>query len=138
MSQAKHRVLQEATLKYIQEKQVYEKIKRRRRRGLYRRLAAYGVLTAILSASFLSLFLSQHRLLNEKAEEKQRLQEELASIEKQEIRLREEIKKLHDDEYIGELARRDYFFSKEDETIFTFPNEKARKNAQDFEKDGEE
>lgn len=125
MSQARRRALQEATLRYIQEKQVYDKIMKRRRRGLYRRLIAYSILTVILSVSFISVFTSQHQLLNEKKEEKERLQHELKLVKKQEIDLREEINKLQDYEYVGELARRDYFFSDDGETIFTFPNDSS-------------
>lgn len=122
MSQARRRALQEATIKYVQEKQVYDKIKKRRRRGLYRRLIAYSVVTLFLSVSFISIFLSQNELLHEKRAEKERLQGELKVVEKQEVNLREEIKKLNDYEYVGEIARRDYFFSDEGETIFSFPN----------------
>lgn len=123
MSQARRRALQEATLKYVQEKQVYDKIKKRRRRGLYRRLVAYSMITAVLSICFVSIFVSQQRLLNDKAEEKESLQNELELVETQEIDLREEINKLNDYDYVGELARRDYFFSGDGETIFSFPND---------------
>lgn len=123
MSQARRRALQEATLRYMQEKRVYEKIKRRRRRGLYRRLIAYSIVTVILSVSFISVLISQHQLLSEKKLEKERLQQELELVKQEEQLLREEIKKLNDYEYIGELARRDYFFSDEGEIIFTFPND---------------
>lgn len=125
MSQARRRALQEATLQYVQEKQVYDKIKKRRRRGLYRRLFAYSILTGIITFAFLSIFISQHTLLNEKVQEKAELEAELELAHKQQIDLREEIKKLNDYEYIGEIARRDYFFSNDGETIFTFPNESS-------------
>ncbi len=125
MSQARRRALQEATLQYVQEKQVYDKIKKRRRRGLYRRLFAYSILTGIITFAFLSIFISQHTLLNEKVKEKAELEAELELANKQQIDLREEIKKLNDYEYIGEIARRDYFFSNDGETIFTFPNESS-------------
>lgn len=125
MSQARRRALQEATLQYVQEKQVYDKIRKRRRRGLYRRLFAYSILTGIITFAFLSIFISQHTLLNEKANEKAELEAELELANKQQIDLREEIKKLNDYEYIGEIARRDYFFSNDGETIFTFPNESS-------------
>ncbi len=123
MSQARRRALQEATLKYMQEKQVYEKIKRRRRRGLYRRLIAYSIITVILSVSFISVLFSQYELLSEKKLEKEQLEKQLEMVKEEEQNLREEIKKLNDYEYIGELARRDYFFSDEGEIIFTFPND---------------
>ncbi|MFA8438971.1 septum formation initiator family protein [Pueribacillus sp. YX66] len=123
MSQARRRALQEATLKYVQEKQVYDKIRKRRRRGLYRRLTAYCLMSVVLSVCFISIFISQKKLLNDKVEEKESLQKELEFVEKQEINLREEINKLNDYEYVGELARRDYFFSNDGETIFSFPDE---------------
>lgn len=123
MSQARRRALQEATLRYMQEKQVYEKIKKRRRRGLYRRLIAYSIITVILSVSFISVLFSQYELLSEKKLEKEQLEKQLEMVKEEEQNLREEIKKLNDYEYIGELARRDYFFSDEGETIFTFPND---------------
>lgn len=123
MSQARRRALQEATLRYMQEKQVYEKIKRRRRRGLYRRLIAYSIITVFLSVSFISVLISQYELLSEKKQEKLQLEKELELVKQEEQDLREEIKKLNDYEYIGELARRDYFFSDEGEIIFTFPND---------------
>lgn len=123
MSQARRRALQEATLRYMQEKQVYEKIKRRRRRGLFRRLIAYSIVTIILSMSFISVLLSQYELLSEKKLEKEQLEKELEMVKQEERNLREEIKKLNDYEYIGELARRDYFFSDEGEIIFSFPND---------------
>lgn len=123
MSQARRRALQEATLKYMQKKQVYEKIKRRRRRGLYRRLIAYSIITVILSVSFISVLFSQYELLSEKKLEKEQLEKQLEMVKEEEQNLREEIKKLNDYEYIGELARRDYFFSDEGEIIFTFPND---------------
>lgn len=123
MSQARRRALQEATLRYVQEKQVYEKIKRRRRRGLYRRLIAYSIVTVILSVSFVSILISQYQLLSEKKLEKEQLEQELELVKQEEQDLREEIKKLNDYEYIGELARRDYFFSDDGEIIFTFPSD---------------
>ena len=123
MSQARRRALQEATLRYMQEKQVYEKIKRRRRRGLYRRLIAYSIITVFLSVSFISVLISQNEMFSEKKQEKLQLEKELELVKQEEQDLREEIKKLNDYEYIGELARRDYFFSDEGEIIFTFPND---------------
>lgn len=125
MSQARRRALQEATLRYVQEKQVYEKIKRRRRRGLYRRLIAYSIVTVILSVSFVSILISQYQLLSEKKLEKEQLEQELELVKQEEQDLREEIKKLNDYEYIGELARRDYFFSDDGEIIFTFPSDSS-------------
>lgn len=122
MSRARRR-LQEATSRYMQEREVYDKIQKRRRRGLYRRLVVYCILTFILAGTFFSIFLSQNKLLNEKLEEKEAAEQELKKVNAEQIDLREEIKKLNDYEYVGEIARRDFFFSKKGETIFKLPPE---------------
>lgn len=121
MLQAKRRALQQTAARYVQEKAIYENIQKRRKRGLYRRLVAYGILTMVFSATFISIYAAQNETMEEKITEKERLQHELATAEETRKELEIEIKKLHDPEYIGEIARRDFFLSKEGETIFKLP-----------------
>ena len=40
--------------------------------------------------------------------------------------LKDEIVKLNDDEYIGKLARKEYFLSDDNEIIFTLPEKKDK------------
>ncbi|TLS35000.1 septum formation initiator family protein [Pseudalkalibacillus caeni] len=107
---------------YVQTKQFQEKARQRRRRGLVRRLTAFAIIALVMSGVFLSIFTSQAATLNEKLDEKQKAQAELKEMQKKEKMLKEEIQQLNNMEYIGEIARRDYFMSKPGETIFKLPS----------------
>jgi cell division protein DivIC len=95
-----------------------EKLLQRRRKGLIRRLTVFGILVAIVSYVMISTRVSQAVAIDEKIEEKKRLQQELKELKKEQKLLEEEIVKLNDDEYIAKIARRDYFLSKDGEIIF--------------------
>lgn len=60
-------------------------------------------------------------------EEKQKADEELVALKKDETILKEEIIKLNDEEYIAKLARKDFFLSDSNEIIFNLPTEKKDK-----------
>ncbi|MBM7663433.1 cell division protein DivIC [Bacillus mesophilus] len=100
-----------------------EKLVLYRRRGLIRRLTAFGVIVGILGYIMISTFLSQIAAYENKLEERDHLQAELLGMEKKQVKLEEEIVKLNDDEYIAKIARRDYFLSEDHEIIFSIPDE---------------
>ncbi len=60
-------------------------------------------------------------------EEKQKADQELVALKKDETILKEEIIKLNDEEYIAKLARKDFFLSNSNEIIFNLPEEKKDK-----------
>ena len=62
----------------------------------------------------------------DKKDEKEQVQQELVSLEKEESLLKDEIVKLNDDDYIGKLARKEYFLSDDNEIIFTLPEKKDK------------
>ncbi|WP_270182897.1 FtsB family cell division protein [Alkalihalobacillus sp. CinArs1] len=107
---------------YHKEKQLQDKVKERRRRGLIRRLIAFAVPALVLTILFISVFTSQAATIKEKQIQQKQAEEELVKLEQQEKYLKEEIKKLNNLDYIGELARRDYSMSKPGETIFKLPS----------------
>lgn len=123
MNRPRRKALQEAHLQFVRESELLDKIKKRRRRGLYRRLVAYGILATVVTCAFISIFLSQHQLLQAKQQERESLEAELQVANQAEIELKEEIERLNDYEYVGEIARRDFFFSKKGETIFKLPTD---------------
>ena len=47
-------------------------------------------------------------------------------MQKEESLLKDEIVKLNDDDYIGKLARKEYFLSDDNEIIFTLPEKKDK------------
>ncbi|MCA1064462.1 septum formation initiator family protein (plasmid) [Rossellomorea sp. AcN35-11] len=76
------------------------------------------ILFLITTSSFVSLFLIKNNDVKEMREQQDKLVEELAHLEESEVLLRNEIEKLKDPQYVANLARQDYYLSKEDELIF--------------------
>ncbi|RAK16552.1 cell division protein DivIC [Anoxybacillus vitaminiphilus] len=108
---------------YVLEQERKEKrAMRRRRMAIIRFTLLSGILLAISSALLYTL-ISQSANIEAKIEEEQKLEQQLEKLKKEEQQLKEEIKKLNDDEYIAELARKNYFLSKEGEIIFSVPEE---------------
>jgi cell division protein DivIC len=105
----------------VQQQERKDQIMKRRKRGLIRRLTLFGLIAAVTSVIVLSTLISQSSAIEEKAEEKKKLESQLAELEKEEKVLEEEIVKLNDDDYIAKIARRDYFLSDENEIIFSLP-----------------
>lgn len=83
-----------------------------------RRLKLLGIFIALFLLWSVSVWLGQQEKLREQREELAIVQEEARLVKERQIELTEEIKRLHDLEYIGEVARRDYFLSKPGEMIF--------------------
>jgi cell division protein DivIC len=112
--------LQNEYKEQMERKQEYYK---RRRRGLYRRLTAFGILVLLASVLIASSLYSHTSALNVKESKKEELAAELKSIKNKKADLEEEITKLNDEDYIIELARRDYYLSKDNEIIFKIDGE---------------
>jgi len=108
---------------YTQQSEKAGIAEKRKRKVLFRRLAVFFVLATIISAVMISTFISRSSALETKLDEKERLETELANLQKQQKHLEEEIVKLNDEEYIAKLARRDYFLSQEGEIIFNIPED---------------
>jgi cell division protein DivIC len=121
-------VLHKNKVTKLQSSYVIEQEKKEQRAMKRRRIAVirFTLLSSILmaiSAMLLYALISQSANIEAKIEEKKELEQKLEKLGKQQKRLEEEIKKLNDDEYIAELARKNYFLSKEGEIIFTVPEE---------------
>ncbi|WP_409290937.1 FtsB family cell division protein [Peribacillus sp. SCS-37] len=124
MSDSNKRNVSKIDTDYVtqQEKQIQSV--ERRKRGLIRRLTAFGVVAAVLSCLLISTLVSQAAVLEQKKEQRTKLKGDLSRLEKREKDLKDEIVKLNDDEYIAKLARRDYFLSDKGEIIFNLPKKK--------------
>ncbi|WP_017434485.1 FtsB family cell division protein [Saccharococcus caldoxylosilyticus] len=93
----------------------------RRRRIAVVRFTFLGIVLALVSSAFVYTMQSQAKDIEAKQASKKQLEQKLDKLEKQQKQLEEEIKKLHDDEYIAELARKKYYLSKDGEIIFVTP-----------------
>jgi|GEM_PF-151338 len=114
-----------------------QKHEARKRKLLYRRLSVFFVMASIISYFLISTLISQSKTITAKQIELHKLEEEYTNLEKQEKILEEEIIKLNDEEYLGKLARKEYYLSDKNEIIFTIPEEDNDKK-NDEKKDGAE
>ncbi|WP_342433816.1 septum formation initiator family protein [Neobacillus sp. FSL H8-0543] len=106
---------------YVKQKEVAEIASARKRKLLLRRLSMFFVLAVVVSYFMISSYIFQTSALDTKMAQKGKLDEELAELQKQQQVLKEDIIKLNDDDYIAKLARKEYFFSDNNEVIFTIP-----------------
>jgi cell division protein DivIC len=99
----------------------------RKRTLLMRRLTVLIVIVGLSAYFIVSTLLRQSATLEAMKEEKQKADQELVALKKDETILKEEIIKLNDEEYIAKLARKDFFLSNSNEIIFNLPEEKKDK-----------
>ena len=88
---------------------------------LYRRLTVYAIAAVIILGALTQTFISQKQALSVKELKKVELLAELKEVTTEQEILTRQIVKLSDDDYIGKLARKDYFLSDKNEIIFFNP-----------------
>ncbi|WP_026688683.1 FtsB family cell division protein [Alteribacter aurantiacus] len=106
---------------YAEEQERLKDQKRRRRKGLVRRMSVFGVLMFAMFIFTVFTLFSQHSTIQDQQQKQGELETNLANLEQEENELKEEIELLQDYDYIAELARRDYFLTKPGETLFQLP-----------------
>jgi len=108
---------------YMQQYDAYIERQKRKKQRLKRRLILFSIVVAIAVGSLATYHFNQRALYEKKEEQYEQLQDEMAALEKEEQNLKEEIKLLNDEDYVLDIARTNYFFSKEGELIFKIPEE---------------
>ncbi|TWD89568.1 cell division protein DivIC [Neobacillus bataviensis] len=108
---------------YVEQQQNAEIASSRKRKLVRRRLSVFFVFASLLTYLMISNHISQTAKLETKLAQKKKLDHQLADMKKQESILKEDIIKLNDDDYIGKLARKEYFFSEKNEVIFNIPED---------------
>ncbi|MBM7646452.1 cell division protein DivIC [Scopulibacillus daqui] len=103
---------------YVTSKEIYERKMQKRRKGLIRRLTVFAIIMAVVVGSMVSVILSQRSQINKKETERAQLEKKLKEEKHSEKAYRSKIRLLHNDDYIGELARKDFLLSKKGEIIF--------------------
>ncbi|XLG08626.1 cell-division initiation protein [Bacillus subtilis] len=115
---SRERTITEIQNDYKEQVERQNQLKKRRRKGLYRRLTVFGALVFLTAIVLASSVWSQTSSLSAKEEKKEQLEKELKSLKTKQTDLKEEISKLKDEDYVIELARRDLFMSGDGEIIF--------------------
>jgi len=108
---------------YVEQQEYAEIASSRKRRLVLRRLSVFLVFASLLTYLMISDHISQTTKLEAKLAQKKKLNHQLADMKRQESILKEDIVKLNDDDYIGKLARKEYFFSEKGEVIFNIPDD---------------
>lgn len=108
---------------YIKQYDAYVERQKLRKKRLYRRLVFFSLIAVLAIGSMAVYHIQQRSVYAQKQDQYEELQEELAVLEHGEGNLLEEISLLKNEEYILEIARTNYFFSKEGELIFNIPDE---------------
>lgn len=93
-----------------------QKTKARKRRM---KLVTFVMVSFLVWAGY--TWYTQAQMLDEKKESLAELKQQSAALKKEQEELQFKVEKLQDKEYIGELARKYYFFSKPGEIIFVVP-----------------
>lgn len=109
---------------YVSSVERKEKRKKAHKVRLFRRLAAFAVIVALMIVWITFTMVSQSQALAAKEEEKEKVLEALQQVQDEQDMLNSQILKLNDDEYIAKLARKEYFLSNEGEIIFAIPENK--------------
>ncbi|MER2072142.1 MAG: septum formation initiator family protein, partial [Psychrobacillus sp.] len=90
---------------------------------LFRRLAAFFIVSIAVTGFLIMTLVNSHQTLAEKKEQQVQVEEELAKVQEDQEMLKIQISKLNDDDYIGKLLRKEFFLSEEGEIIFSLPEE---------------
>lgn len=108
---------------YMQQYDAHIERKKRKKQRLIRRFVLFSIIVMLGIGSLSVYHFNQRQLHAEKTEQYEQMEEELAALQNEEKNLKEEIMLLEDEEYVLDIARTNYFFSKEGETIFKIPDE---------------
>ncbi|MUV38033.1 Cell division protein DivIC [Lentibacillus sp. JNUCC-1] len=108
---------------YMKQYDAHVERQNRKRQRLIRRLVLFAVIMLLIVGGMTAYHVKQRSIQSAKQAEYEQMTEKLEKLKSAEVDLREEIKLLNDDEYVLEIARTNYFFSKKGELIFKLPNE---------------
>lgn len=117
------RVVTKLDSSYVKQYDVHIERQKRRRQRLIRRLVLFSFIALLIVGSMTTYHIKQRILYTEKQEQYEQMENHLADLKTEETVLLEEIDLLNDEEYVLEIARTNYFFSKKGEMIFKILDE---------------
>lgn len=118
---AERRQVTQIRSEYVASREVHEKVQRKRRKGLMRRLIAFGIALSFVIYGMVNVMHAQSVKLDKMEAKRANLQKQLTTTKNEQQKLKRQIKRLNDDDYLGELARKNFYMSKDGEIIFTTP-----------------
>ncbi|EAC7758395.1 septum formation initiator family protein [Listeria monocytogenes] len=112
--------------RYIKDTATMKKTRSRRRIALFRRLVFMAIIFVVVGGLLTITYTKQALTLKEKKAKQVQVDKKMVAMKDEEEALNEQIKKLHNDEYIAKLARSEYYLSKDGEIIFNIPEENSK------------
>ncbi|EAG7813283.1 septum formation initiator family protein [Listeria monocytogenes] len=112
--------------RYIKDTATMKKTRSRRRIALFRRLAFMAIIFAVVGGLLTITYTKQVLTLKEKKEKQVQVDKKMVAMKDEQDSLNEQIKKLHNDDYIAKLARSEYYLSKDGEIIFNITEENSK------------
>ncbi|AVV08545.1 septum formation initiator family protein [Listeria monocytogenes] len=112
--------------RYIKDTATMKKTRSRRRIALFRRLVFMAIIFAVVGGLLTITYTKQVLTLKEKKEKQVQVDKKMVAMKDEQDSLNEQIKKLHNDDYIAKLARSEYYLSKDGEIIFNIPEENSK------------
>ncbi|ECR2463793.1 septum formation initiator family protein [Listeria monocytogenes] len=112
--------------RYIKDTATMKKTRSRRRIALFRRLAFMAIIFAVVGGLLTITYTKQVLTLKEKKEKQVQVDKKMVAMKDEQDSLNEQIKKLHNDDYIAKLARSEYYLTKDGEIIFNIPEENSK------------
>ncbi|EAK9531404.1 septum formation initiator family protein [Listeria monocytogenes] len=112
--------------RYIKDTATMKKTRSRRRIALFRRLAFMVIIFVVVGGLLTITYTKQALTLKEKKAKQVQVDKKMVAMKDEEEALNEQIKKLHNDDYIAKLARSEYYLSKDGEIIFNIPEENSK------------
>ncbi|HAA4426809.1 TPA: septum formation initiator family protein [Listeria monocytogenes] len=112
--------------RYIKDTATMKKTRSRRRIALFRRLAFMAIIFAVVGGLLTITYTKQVLTLKEKKEKQVQVDKKMVAMKDEQDSLNEQIKKLHNDDYIAKLVRSEYYLSKDGEIIFNIPEENSK------------
>lgn len=119
----KNRSVHKINSAYMKQYEAQQRRQQIRKKKLKRRIIGVTLIVLIIFGVMGSYHLDQRKVYSEKQEEYEQLKKQLVQLNEDEQKYLEEISLLSNDEYVLEIARTNYFFSKEGELIFKILDE---------------
>lgn len=116
---------------YVRSLQKKETRKNARKVRLYRRLAVFAIVAAVILGGLTNMFINQKQTLAAKELQKVEVLAQLEGVQEEQEMLKRQLVKLNDDDYIAKLARKEYFLSEKSEIIFSIPENNKKTDEQD-------
>ena len=92
-----------------------------------RRIAIFGTLSAVLIVFLIFTIGTVWAQIYQKYQEKRFYQKKLTELREEEEKLKVDVEKLQDDDYVARYAREKYLYSKDGEFIIQIPKDKDSK-----------